>query len=228
MSLKIITASILAVAGLTSATVFASTNPTIQANFTNLQTAITNKDLAGYKTAKTELINSRKTNELTRINATTQEELNSLGDKQAKWLAVQTAITNNDYNAFRTSADAKMLARTPDQANFDKLVAGQKAHIASELKESEAIKNNDFNAYKLAESEEVNNRTLNNTNNKKSNRPAQTEAEMKTRFDQMVSDYKATGTLPSDSKGFFDGHGMGDYGDKGFVGGRERGSRDNN
>jgi hypothetical protein len=228
MSINTIVAGALAVAGLGGATVFAATNPTIQADYTKVQTAIVNKDLTSYKTAKTQLINDKTTAETTKINATTQDQLNTMSDKLAKITAVQAAITVNDYNAFKAAADANMLARTPDQASFDKLVANQKAHADEIAKISEAIKNNDFNAFKAAEATMVANRPTDN-NRKNDSRPAPTDAQLQTRFDKMVADYKANGTLPSDNKGMMGRGGMDDFGGEGFGGGRgHRGGFGNN
>ncbi len=218
MSINTIAAGVLAVAGLGGATVFAATNPAFQADIKNVQTSIVNKDLTSYKTAKTQLINDRATAKTTEVNATTQDQLNAISDKQAKRTAIQTAITNNDYNAFKANADARMLARTPDQASFDKLVANQKARSLEIAALSDAIKNNDFNAFK----------TLENNEQKDPNKPnhgkrevTKTDTELKARFDQMVADYKATGALPSDNKSMMGGHdGMDDFGDEGFGGGR--------
>jgi hypothetical protein len=233
MSIKLITAGILAVAGLTGATVFAATNPTIQTNFKNVQTAIVNKDLSGYKSAKTQLINDRTTAQTTKVNATTQDQLNAMSDKLNKRKAVEAAITANDYNAFKAAADANMLKRTPDQSSFDKLVANQKARADILAKIGETIKNNDFNAFKTAVNSKLQNRTLNinkNGNKKNENRPAPTDSQLQARFDKLVADYKANGTLPTDHKGMmgidhrkgdFDGEGLG-YG-RGLKGGLRAG-----
>jgi hypothetical protein len=220
MSIKLIAVGVLAVAGLGGATVFAATNPTIQADFSKVQTAIVNKDLTSYKTAKTQLINDRTNVETARVNATTQDQLNAMSDKLAKRTAVQAAITANDYNAFKASADANMLKRVPDQASFDKLVANQKARTENLVKISEAVKNNDFNAFKVAEASMIANRP-NDNNRKNDNRPAPTDAQLQTRFDKMVADYKANGKLPVDNKGMMGRGGMSDdFGGEGFGGGR--------
>jgi hypothetical protein len=227
MSIKLIAAGILAVAGLTGATVFAATNPTIQANFTNVQTAIVNKDLTGYKTAKTQLINDRTTAQTTKVNATTQDQLDAMSEKLNKRKAIEAAITANDYNAFKAVADANMLKRTPDQASFDKLVSIQKAHADQITKIGEAIKNNDFNAFKVAESSQIANRPLDNNKNgnkkneKSEKRPAPTDAQLQAKFNKMVADYKANGTLPTDHKGMMGiDHGKDDFGGEGFGYGR--------
>lgn len=227
MSINTIAAGVLAVAGLGGATVFAATNPAIQADFKNVRTSIVNKDLTGYKAAKNQLINDRSAQEVTKVNATTQDQLNTMSDKQAKRTAVQTVITNNDYNAFKASSEANMLTRTPDQASFDKLVAQQKAHAAESAALSEAIKNNDFNAYKtLEKTEEQNDPTENNGKPEK----VQTDTQLQKRFDQMVADYKASGTLPSDNKGMMGGHGGMDEGIRGNFGGKsgDRGHKGGN
>ena len=220
MSIKLITAVVLAVAGLGGATVFAATNPTIQANFTNVQTAIVNKDLTGYKTAKIKLINDRTTVETSKVNATTQDELNAMADKLVKKTAVQDAIKANDYNAFKVIAGVNMLKRVPDQASFDKLVANQKAHADQIAKISDAIKNNDFNAFKTVEAAMMSNRP-NDNNKKNDNRPAPTDAQLQAKFDKIVADYKANGKLPRDKKDMTEmGHEIGDFDSEGFGAGR--------
>lgn len=224
MSIKLITAGVLAVAGLGGATVFAATNPTIQSNFANIQTAILNKDLSSYKTAKTQLINDKKTTETTKVNETTQAQLDAMSDKLNKRKAIEAAITANDYNAFKAAADANMLKLTPDQAFFDKLVANQKAHADQIAKIGEAIKNNDFNAFKLAESYQTDNRPMDNSKNgnkKNDKRPVPTDAQLQAKFNKMVADYKANGTLPTDHKGMMGtDHGRDDFGGEGFGYGR--------
>jgi hypothetical protein len=224
MSIKLITTVILAVAGLSGATVFAATNPTIQANFKNVQTAIVNKDLTGYKSAKTQLINDKTTAETTKVNSTTQDQLNSMSDKVNKKTAVKAAITANDYNAFKAAADANMLKRNLDQASFDKLVANQKAHADQIAKIGEAVKNNDFNAFKAAESFQIANRPVVNNkkgNKKNDNKTGLTDSQLQAKFNKMVADYKANGTLPTDHKGMMGiDHGKDDFGGEGFGYGR--------
>lgn len=224
MSINQIVVGTMAVVGLGGISAFAATNPTIQTDFKNVQTAITNKDLNAYKTAKNQLISDKTTAEANKVNATTQDQLNTMSDSQAKRLVVQTAITNNDYNAFKANADANMLKRTPDQASFDKLVASQKAHTAENQAMSDAIKNNDFNAFKTAQNTEQTSKQNdpNEVNNGK--RPTPTDAQLQTRFDAMVAKYKADGSLPTDNKGM--GIMGGRHGDNGF--GEDFGDKGNN
>ncbi|MBC7471865.1 MAG: hypothetical protein H7196_01165 [candidate division SR1 bacterium] len=187
----------MAVVGLGGAGMMASNNPTIKADFTNVQTAITNKNLSAYKTAEKQLISDRTSSEITRIDASTQDQLNTMSDRQAKRKAVQDAITNNDYNAFKANAGHSIFKRVTDQASFDKLVAGNKTQIESKAKESDAIKNNDFAAFKVVKHSEQ----ANEMNNKNSRtRETLTDAELQIRFDQLVANYKADGSLPSDQK----------------------------
>jgi hypothetical protein len=185
----------MAVIGLGGAGIMASTNPAIKADLASVQTAITNKDLSAYKTAEKQLITDRASAENTRVDATTQDQLNTISDKQAKGKAVQDAITNNEYDAFKANADQKMLQRVTDQAGFDKLVASSKARTEAINKISEAIKNNDFATFKSAELTEK-------TDRGGKSRPAPTDVELQTRFDQLVANYKADGSLPRDQKGF--------------------------
>lgn len=204
----------MAVIGLGGAGIIASTNPTINASIQNAQTAITNKDLSAYKIAAKQLNTDRFNSQNTLIDATTQDQLNTMSDKQAKRKAVQDAITNNDYNAFKANADSRMLQRVTDQASFDKLVTSSKLRLENHAKEVEAIKNNDFNAYKATKLAEKTNDT--NIKNGRT-RPVPTDAELQTRFDKLVANYKADGSLPSDQK------------EKGFggfeMGGRGHGGR---
>jgi hypothetical protein len=194
----------------------AASNPAIKADFQSVQTAITAKDLGGYKTAKTQLINDTTKAETDQVNATTQDQLNTMSDKQIKMKATKDAITNNDYNAFKTNADQRMLTRVTDQAGFDKLVTINKAHLDQANKIADAIKNNDFSAFKTAESNEQTNET--NDKQEKSG-PAPTDTQLQTQFDKLAANYKANGSLPTDQKGFgrFGMGGRGNGGERGQV-----------
>jgi hypothetical protein len=167
------------------------------ANRTAIDTAITNKDLTAYKSATIQAATDA-------ANNLTQDQLNTLSDRKAKMLAVQTAIDNNDYTAFKASADTRMLARVTTQAQFDTLVTNNKTEKAEQEVINTAIKNNDFAAFKAARLAD------NDTDNNKGNRPVPTDAQLQTRFDAMVAQYKADDTLPQ-----VRGNGM-----EGFGGGR--------
>ena len=64
--------------------------------------------------------------------------------------ALQTAVQNNDYNAFVTArnadTDKPAKATVPTQDQFNKMVAQQQRRTAVET----AIKNNDYNAFVTA------------------------------------------------------------------------------
>jgi hypothetical protein len=213
MSINQIAAGVLAVAGIGGVSAFASNNLTIQNDFKAVQTAITNKDLSAFKTAKTQLVNDKSTEEIAEINSTTQDQLNTIADRQAKMTATQTAIANNDYNAFKTNADQRMLKQVPDQASFDKLVTEIKARTDAMNQINIAIQNNDFNTFKTAEASMQN---LHGSDNKSGKtRPTPTDAQIQARFDKMVANYKATGQLPSNKSGM---EMMGERG--GYFGGK--------
>jgi hypothetical protein len=214
-------ASGIATVALGGAGMMANTNPAIKADIQSVQTAITNKDLSGYKSAEKQLVTDRSIDQNARIDGTTQDQLNTISDKQSKMKATQDAITNNDYNAFKANADQRMLTRVTDQAGFDKLVNGNKVHLDQANKIAEAIKSNDFAAFKRAESNEQTNET--NDKQEKS-RPAPTDVELQTQFDKLVANYKADGSLPADQKGF-GGFGMGG---RGHGGGRGKGFKNDN
>lgn len=207
---------LVAVAG--GVTALASTNPTIQASLTQVQSAITSKNLTDYKTAAIQLSNDKQAGQVTKINSTTQEQLDAMANKQASTKAVQDAITNNDYNTFKASADSRMLARTPDQASFDKLVTNTKARLDNLNKLSDAIKANDFNAYKTAvQAHETNEMTDgNNKNNKEANETPPTDTQIQTRFDKDIANYKSDGSLPNLNNGMFGRFGGGDFDGEGM------------
>ena len=197
MSINQVVAGLMTVAGLTGVSAFAMTNPTIQADIKNVQTAIANKDLTGYKTAKTQLITDQTKVQTDKVNATTQDQLNTMADHQAKSKARMTALTNNDLNEFNANSGKQV-----DQATFDKMVANNKTRMDEMNKLSDTIKNNDFNTFKTLEQTNMsmkgNKGNRGNKNNKYGQtRTAPTDAQLQTKFDQMVSDYKANGTLPN-------------------------------
>ena len=139
-----------------------------------------------------------------------------MSDRQAKMKATQDAITNNDYNAFKANADSRMLAHTPDQASFDKLVEQNKQMKANKEKEIQAIKDGNFDAYKAAETEEKTMMDANKpSNDNRGTRPTKTDADIKTEFDQLVAAYRADGSLPDTNMGF----GGKEFGAKGRHGG---------
>jgi hypothetical protein len=198
LSTKLVASSLALAGGIGGVGAIAASNPTIQADFKNVETAITSKDLSAFKAAEKQLINDKTSEELSRVDSTTQDQLNSMSDRQTKGKATQDAINNNDYNAFKANANQQMLKRTPDQASFDKLVASNKARTDATNKISDAIKNNDFNAFKTAKTNEMQNAPA-NQNGK--TRPTPTDAQLQTEFDKLVANYKANGSLPNQNEG---------------------------
>lgn len=228
-------AGVIGIAALASgATALAATNPTIQNDFKAVQAAISAKDLNAYKSAESQLITDQSKARTDKVNATTQEQLNSMADRQVKQKAVQDAIKNNDYNAFKANADSRMLAKTPDQASFDKLVASHKVRAETMAKLDAAVIANDSGTYiqvvKDAQSKRITNQASDNGHNQNHPRKLQTDAQIQANFDQAHTAYVADNSvLPSTQsmKGFGRGH-------KGFnnpeVSGQadEKGSIDSN
>jgi hypothetical protein len=197
--------ALVATIGLAGVAASAQNNTNLTDVRTRVETALVSKNLTDWKSASKELANSE-------IDATTQEQLNTKSDRYTAHKAVDTAITNNDYEAFKKSADERMLTRVTSQADFDKLVADKKAKTEYQIKVAETIKNNDFNAFKeLSKNKPT--RTLTDGRGNDNNRPTPTDEQFQTRFNEMVAQYKADGSLPTDDKGF----GMGGHG-KGFGG----------
>jgi hypothetical protein len=188
-----------------------------------LKTSIQNRDLTAFKKAIVDRAQHH-------ADSTTQDDLNKRADNLAKHDAVKTAIDNNDYEAFKSNANSRMLAKVNSQDAFTKLVESTKQMKVIQDKVDQAVKDNNFEAFKAAQAEM---KTLHDS--REANEPADanektrvapTEAEMKTRFDKLVAQYKADGSLPS-SRGM--GHGFGDdFGGEGHQGrgqGRGRGGR---
>ena len=206
-------AGVIGIAALASgATVLAATNPTIQNDFKAVQAAISAKDLNAYKSAENQLINDQSKAQTDKVNATTQEQLNSMADRQVKQKAVQDAIKNNDYNAFKANAGSKMLAKTPDQASFDKLVTSHKVRTETMAKLDAAVIANNSGAYiqvvKDAQSKRITNQASDN-GNQNHPRKLQTDAQIQAKFDQARAAYVADNSvLPSthSMKDFGKGH----------------------
>ena len=203
------------IASLAGGTVaFAATNPTIQNDIKAVQSAIVSKDLNAYKTAANQLSTDKNKAKANKINATTQDELNTMADKQAKQKATQDAITNNDYNAFKANADARILTKITDQASFDKLVTSNKVRVNALAQLDAAVIANDASAYiKVAKNMESSEPLKGNGHVKK----VQTDDQILTRFDKDRQAYLADNTvLPStnfkgrfgmgEGKGFGKGH----------------------
>jgi hypothetical protein len=122
--------------------------------------------------------------------------------------ATKSAIEANDYAAYTTAAKSRIMTKE----QFDAKVANQAAHKALELKLDKAVEANNFDAAKAVFEEMKAShaaREAQNPNESKKHTNHQskvdlTEAQLKAKFDEMVSKFKADGTLPSANKG----HGM--------------------
>lgn len=106
--------------------------------------------------------------------------------------AEDNAIKAGDYTAFRNAK----IAQIPDEAEFKDMVAIRAAQATAQTAIETAIKNNDFAAFQKAHIDlQAAMVTL------KFDRPGFESktpdvTQMKKRFDQMVTKYKADGTLP--------------------------------
>jgi hypothetical protein len=163
-----------------------------------VHSAIVNKDLTQYKAAQTETINQEKKAELDKVNSMTQEQFDTMADKHIKLTAARKAIADNDYEAFKANADDKMLSKITDQVSFDKMVANQKARAEHQAKVTEAVKTNNFDLFKQAISEREANHPKKDED---SSRPEPSEAELKTRFDKMVENFKKNGVISQGREG---------------------------
>ncbi len=159
---------------------FASVNMTrpAKADFDALRTAIENNDYASLSdTLKAKI---------------TEAQFAKAVEKNAQKDAVQSAIEAGDYTAFRNAK----IAEIPTEAEFQTMIAVQKAHSTAQTAIETAIKNNDFTAFKQAHTDlQAALVTL------KSDKPGFEEktwsdAELKERFDKIVAQYKTDGTLP--------------------------------
>jgi hypothetical protein len=187
------------------ATLTAQAHPAQTAAMTQ---AIQNKDLAAFKSAMIQDATDK-------ANSITQEEFTKISEQYTKQQAVQKAIDEKNYEAFKAAADEKMLQRVNSQVEFYKLVARNEQQKATQAKVLETVKNNDFNAYKTVIAEEKAqmeaNKPADSTNTNRPARPEPTEAQMKTRFDELVKYYQANGKLPEKGFGMI-GEGMGKNG----------------
>jgi hypothetical protein len=186
---------------------------------TAARTALVNKDFEGFKKA---IVNNAQT----RSNNLTQAEFDSMSSRAITQEATQAAIKANDYEAFKKSADPRMLAKINTQEAFTSLVNSSKAMEAIKVKVDNAIKANDFGAFKSAQAEimalrEANKPAEANEANENHIRPVPTDAQLQTKFDTLVAKFKADGSLPSTNfegkGGFGGGHGGHRGGSKGGL-----------
>lgn len=215
LSTKIFAGTIAFAGGMGGISAVASGSPTLQQEVKNVQSAIESKDLNAYKTAKTELIKEKSELELEEVNSTTQEELDQMATRQSQMKAVQEAVKNNDYEAFKASANEKMLQKINSQEEFDKLVTNYKTRQEFATKLAETIKNNDFEGFKALEQTRRN--EVETT--KGVDKPELSDEQLQARFDELVEAYKTDGSLPGQEDDFMMG-GMkgGKMGRKGGMG----------
>ncbi len=178
--------------------------------------ALLKGDFTAYKTSIVE--SSKK-----KSDSLTQEQFNTMSTQAIAREATNKAIAEGNYENFKKSADARLLSKVTTQADFDKLVAQFKATKVIQDKINQAIKDNNFDAFKNAQTELKALRDANKPAelNSKHNHPIPTDAELKTRFDEIVAKFKADGTLPSQD--MMDKGGKGGKGDRGEKGGRHGG-----
>lgn len=168
-----------------------SANPVSTSNWNSIQSAIQNKDLNAFRSATIQAATER-------ANSVTQEQLNTMADKLSDRQAVKDAINANDYEAFKKVAGEKMLERVNTQEEFNQLVTRNNERKAAMTQVDEAVKNNDFNAYKTALTNLKESRPEGMRGGDRGERRTPTDAQLQARFDELVAQYKADGTLPSD------------------------------
>lgn len=187
----------------------------------NVQQAVANKDFDAFKKALIE-------NATTRANNMTQDEFNKITERQAQSEAIKKAIEANDYEVFKKAADERMLEKVNSQDEFNKLVTNYKKGQEIQNKVLEAAKNNNFDAYKSAMAEQKQlmeaNKLADANENHQGRAPKQlTDEQLKTRFDELVTYYKANNSLPQEGPMGLGGMGM--PGMKGGRGGMDRGMK---
>ena len=108
---------------------------------------------------------------------------------------IKAAVAVNDYTKLLTTEQSKI---TRDQ--FAKMVSIYTTMQAGKIAIEAAVKNNDFIAFKTAITTQhaamEANKPADNDIETNDNHPTPTDAQFKTRFDEMVTYYKANGKLP--------------------------------
>lgn len=118
-------------------------------------------------------------------------EMKGMGPMRSE--AVKKALESGDYTAFREA----MIAQIPTEADFQKQVAAHKAHIVALTAIQTAVKNNDFVAFQKAH--ETMKTAMSEVYGEDGVTPKTPDAtQMKKHFDEMVAQYKADGTLPTE------------------------------
>jgi len=139
---KILVASLIAVAGTALTVTAVNAAPRINAVMrdSSVVAAVKAGDLDGFKKAA-------KTAADAQINATTQDQLNTMKARQDTRQAVQDAIKDNNFVAYQkaTANDKHRIGIT--QAQFDKIVTRYNAKAAVEAKLTTAAKANDKAAF---------------------------------------------------------------------------------
>ncbi len=198
-ALATIALSTLAFAGVSDA------RPT-KADFDTLRTAIENNDYAS-------LSDDLKTK-------ITEAQFAKAVEKNTQKDAVEAAIEAGDYTAFRNAK----IAEIPAEEEFQAMVAMHKAHSSAQAAIETAIKNNDFTAFKKAHTD-----LQTAMGSLKSDKPGfeqktLSDTELQARFDKLVTQYKADGTLPKWPGKDGMGMGFGKWGMWGQGGSMERGN----
>jgi len=111
----------------------------------NAKQALESGNLDDFKKAITEESNQKLQN---RLNNLTEEKFTEMQEQYKKQQAVQTAIENNDYEAFKTAVEnldknkkGPDFSKITTQEEFDKLVADKKAMDEFKSRLTEAVKN---------------------------------------------------------------------------------------
>lgn len=209
-TLKLVSLGLMGTLAFGSVAAFAINTPAANQAMQNVQVALTNKDYTGWKTAEIALATER-------TNSITQDQFNTKAENYIKSQQVQTAIKNNDYNAFVASASDKMKSKITSQADFDILVTNQKVRADYQTKVGESVKNNDFASFKALEETKPESVSKPSFKNKGNKNQTLTDTQLQTKFDKMVENYKASGTLPGQNEGM---KGIGHFGGMGFGEGK--------
>ncbi|MEI6711787.1 MAG: hypothetical protein WCK88_06485 [bacterium] len=122
----------------------------------------------------------------------TETQFANMVAQNAARTAEDNAITAGDYTAFRNAK----IAEIPTEAEFRNMVTIHTAQVTAQAAIETAVKNNDFAAFQKAESDLQTAMAALKTNRPGFVPKTPDATQMKKRFDQMVAQFKADGTLP--------------------------------
>jgi hypothetical protein len=217
VSTKILTGALLAI-GIGGTGAAFALSPTVQKDVQAVQSALSSKDFGAFKSATIQAATDR-------VNSMTQDQFDKLSTNYTQHKAAQDAIAAGDYIAFQNSGDTRMLKRITTEEQFRTAVSEYTTRKAAQASVNETIKNNDFAAYKTAISQLMNARKQDSGDTNGPSRPQPTDAQLQTRFDTLVANYKADGSLPTEDgfgrfgmMGMGRGHGGGMRGDHAMEG----------